>query len=347
MAQDSSRTATPSDAKEFFRQATRVNGLTGAGLQPWHIRVSFKNIDQDGGPAGQGTYEEFWVSPTKFKRIFSGDGFDQTTYGTEKGPVQTGDSLQPPWSFETLRYEFVRPLPQEDRLDALEFAEYPAAPDARSRCIAMSGPLRVSMSASGVASSSGQGVLGVFCFDAEKPLLQIHKQGTSETGFHDPVLFEGRWLPRDLEVKEKGKVVLSAHLEVFETIEPVNEADFAAPADATRPPIILLGARHEPGQAPVSSGVPANMLVTKVDPVYPPIAHAARVEGTVAMQAVIAKDGHVKELRIVSGPPMLQQAALDAVKQWVFKPALQGGVPVEAMTTVNVQFQIPGLPAKK
>jgi len=89
------------------------------------------------------------------------------------------------------------------------------------------------------------------------------------------------------------------------------------------------------------------MLVTRVDPVYPPIAHAGRVEGTVAMQAVIAKDGHVKELRIVSGPPMLQQAALDAVKQWVFKPALQGGVPVEAMTTVNVQFQIPGLPAKK
>jgi len=70
------------------------------------------------------------------------------------------------------------------------------------------------------------------------------------------------------------------------------------------------------------------------------------VQGTVVLQAVVGKGGQVSELRILSGPPMLQQAALDAVKQWVYRPYLLNGSPVEVMTTVNVVFQIPDLPAK-
>jgi len=75
-------------------------------------------------------------------------------------------------------------------------------------------------------------------------------------------------------------------------------------------------------------------------PIYPAIARAARVEGTVVLQAVISKAGTIENLRVASGPAMLQQAALDAVKQWRYRPYLLNGQPVEVETTINVVFTL-------
>jgi protein TonB len=76
----------------------------------------------------------------------------------------------------------------------------------------------------------------------------------------------------------------------------------------------------------------------RTTPAYPPIAKAARVSGTVVLQATIGRDGTVENLRVVSGPAMLQQAALDAVRQWRYRPYLVSNEPVEVETTVNVIF---------
>jgi protein TonB len=73
-------------------------------------------------------------------------------------------------------------------------------------------------------------------------------------------------------------------------------------------------------------------------PVYPPIARAARIEGTVRLEATISKAGKIENLRVISGQPMLQQAALDAVKNWLYRPYLLDGQPVEVQTTVDVIF---------
>ena len=77
-------------------------------------------------------------------------------------------------------------------------------------------------------------------------------------------------------------------------------------------------------------------------PQYPAIAKAARIQGTVVLQATISKAGAITNLRVVSGPPMLQQAALDAVRSWRYKPYLLNGDPVEVETTVNVVFNLGG-----
>lgn len=97
-----------------------------------------------------------------------------------------------------------------------------------------------------------------------------------------------------------------------------------------------------PKQAPVrvSSSVAAGRLVGKTLPVYPRIAVAARMEGTVVLQATISRAGTIENLRVISGPAMLQQAALDAVKQWRYQPFLLDGEPVEVETTVNVVFNL-------
>ena len=97
-----------------------------------------------------------------------------------------------------------------------------------------------------------------------------------------------------------------------------------------------------PKKVNISAGVAVGMLIQKTTPSYPPIAKAARVSGTVVLQATISKGGTIENLRVVSGPAMLQQAAMDAVKTWRYRPYLLNNEPVEVETTVNVIFTLGG-----
>lgn len=90
----------------------------------------------------------------------------------------------------------------------------------------------------------------------------------------------------------------------------------------------------------VSSGVAQAQLTRKVNPQYPPEAFQSRVHGTVVLQAVIGKDGAVKTVKVVSGPPMLVKSATEAVKQWRYKPFTLNGEAVEADTQINVNFSM-------
>jgi len=97
-----------------------------------------------------------------------------------------------------------------------------------------------------------------------------------------------------------------------------------------------------PQRVRVSQGVSQGLLVRRVQPNYPPLARQARIQGTVVLHAVIAKDGSIENLTLVSGHPMLAPAAIDAVKQWKYKPYLLNGEPVEVDTEVLVNFTLSG-----
>ncbi len=97
-----------------------------------------------------------------------------------------------------------------------------------------------------------------------------------------------------------------------------------------------------PQKVRVSQGVSEGLLLHKVTPNYPPLAKQARIQGSVVLQATIGKDGSIQNLRILSGHPMLTQSALDAVKQWKYKPYLLNGEAVEVETTVQVNFTLSG-----
>jgi protein TonB len=97
-----------------------------------------------------------------------------------------------------------------------------------------------------------------------------------------------------------------------------------------------------PQRVRVSQGVSQGLLLHQVKPSYPPLARQARIQGTVVLQAVIGKDGNIQNLKVVSGHPMLAPAALEAVKQWKYKPYYLNGEPVEVDTTINVNFTLAG-----
>ena len=94
-----------------------------------------------------------------------------------------------------------------------------------------------------------------------------------------------------------------------------------------------------PQKVKVSSGVAQGMLVHRVTPEYPSQARQQGIQGTVVLQAVIGKDGAVKNVRALSGNSLLRQAAIDAVKQWKYKPYSLNGEPVEADTQIDVKFK--------
>jgi protein TonB len=90
----------------------------------------------------------------------------------------------------------------------------------------------------------------------------------------------------------------------------------------------------------ISTGVMEGMLLYKVLPTYSPMALAMRASGRVELQATISRGGTIENLRVTSGPPVLQQSAIDAVKQWRYRPYLLNGEPVEVETTIYVDFKL-------
>ena len=90
----------------------------------------------------------------------------------------------------------------------------------------------------------------------------------------------------------------------------------------------------------VTSDVQAAKLIRKVIPVYPRLAIAAHISGTVRLIGVVARDGTVQQIRVVSGPSLLVEAALDAVRQWVYRPTMLNGKPVEVIAPIDVIFTL-------
>ena len=94
------------------------------------------------------------------------------------------------------------------------------------------------------------------------------------------------------------------------------------------------------GPLRVGGNVQAAKIINRVQPVYPPLARQTRISGTVRLHAIISKDGTIQQLEVVSGHPLLQQSALDAVRQWRYQPTLLNGEPVEVDTTIDVIFSL-------
>lgn len=97
-----------------------------------------------------------------------------------------------------------------------------------------------------------------------------------------------------------------------------------------------------PQRVRVSQGVSTGLLIKKVQPNYPPLARQARIQGTVVLQAEISKEGTIQNLQLISGHPMLAPSAIEAVKQWRYKPYLLNGEPVAVETQVVVNFTLSG-----
>jgi protein TonB len=119
----------------------------------------------------------------------------------------------------------------------------------------------------------------------------------------------------------------------------------ATPGSGAPPPNLVSGAVNAPKPVlqalNISQGVSQGLLIKKVQPTYPRNALTMHVEGTVLLIATIAPSGSISAVKVLSGEPLLTKAAVDAVKQWKYKPYMLNGEPVEIQTQVTVDFKLP------
>jgi protein TonB len=114
----------------------------------------------------------------------------------------------------------------------------------------------------------------------------------------------------------------------------------SVPSAAPPPPPPPKEVRKEVQRIKIGGAVQQAKLIRQPKPVYPPLAKQARISGTVHLSAIIAKDGTIQKLEVISGHPLLVPSALEAVKQWVYQPTLLNGEPVEVQTTIDVNFTL-------
>ncbi len=119
-----------------------------------------------------------------------------------------------------------------------------------------------------------------------------------------------------------------------------NGKPVAVPAIFDFAHVKATGPQNQSGVINVGAAIASSNLIGGPAPIYPREAKAARIQGTVTLQVRIGKDGHVIEAIVLSGPPLLSDAAVEAVKQWLYRPTLLNGQPVEISTQVDVNFTL-------
>jgi protein TonB len=168
----------------------------------------------------------------------------------------------------------------------------------------------------------------------------VHIVSEIDQGLHAPTK-----IPKDIKmIKEDAPPPSSVGVAGMSGMGSGSSTGVAGMANlglASPPPVVQRVVKPA-GPQRVSSGVVQGLAISQPQPVYPPIAKAAHVQGVVVLHAIISKTGTIENLNVISGPPMLTGAAVDAVKRWRYKPYLLSGEPTEVETTINVNFTFSG-----
>ena len=162
---------------------------------------------------------------------------------------------------------------------------------------------------------------------SSNPAVDDQSESTPEPA---PIMVKGGKMVKESKVSEAPAPSMIGMATPETTAPPANLVPSAPPS--LRPTLSTL---H------VSQGVSTGLLIKKVAPSYPPNALRMQVEGNVELMATISKVGNISNIKIVSGDAQLSKAAVDAVKQWKYKPYLLNGEPVEIQTQVTIKFKLP------
>jgi len=143
----------------------------------------------------------------------------------------------------------------------------------------------------------------------------------------------------------KGGDIPAVHTKPAAADAPAPSMIGLAAPGSSAPPLNLVGNGNEPKPVlqtlHISQGVSQGLLIKKVQPVYPRNALTMHMEGAVELTATVSKTGAITAVKVVSGEQLLTKAAVDAVKQWKYKPYLLNGEPVEIQTQVTINFKLP------
>ena len=293
------------DLMNWIQSKSALNGLEPTGLRPWHIVVHFDEYDEDGDNVHSGEYEEYWTGPTKYKRIYKSDNFNQTDFATDTGLYREGDQQWPNATQSKVRAEIIDPFFYAVSLDGFHGRnEERSFEGYKLQCVV-------------IEKSSGNSDPVQYCFEPGGSVLRYDRgSGWYQTVYNRIVQFQGRNLSQEVEVTNGGKAYLKLRVDKIESISAVNESDFIPPSDAIGP----MGDRI------------SNVEMTPTNTNFPewPASMMGR-HFTVEVEIIIGKDGHVLSAHGVSGPPDAYKVCEDALRKWIYRPFIVLDKPVEVV----------------
>jgi TonB family protein len=323
---------TPRDLAGILTTAQRANGLAGPNVRPWHIKVKYQVYDSDGRPKISGTYEEYWVSPKKYRRSYTSAGVVQIEVATDHGLYHSGKPGWPSGTETRVRTDLVRPMPTEIDLHHVVLSRHEwSLGQTELGCISLS-PKKSNVTVH-VFGYPDWEVYQRYCFGQSDAVLHFKSQGGGEfdTYYDNITPFQAHYVARDVRVVNEHRTLLTIHVESLESLSTINEADFVPPPGAIGP----VG-----GTITVDSATLHDHILKSTPPNYPKSAKRKKVQGIVIVRATIGKDGHVVAAEALSGPLMLRQAAVACVRNWKYRPFLILGEPVQVESKIEFSFAL-------
>jgi TonB family protein len=335
LAQNDALKSLPKDPKAILDFVAPFYVYDAENARPWHLSYHYRLLDDQANSSGEGKVE-FWWSTNKSSRI----------------TWTKGNSVSSEWHTadgKTLKSVTGNDITgMEHRLSSAVLFSLPNAQDyetgeMRLKLVTLKNsgnetPCVALVSSKTVAnfdSNTLNGVGTAYCFDSQAPVLVSTLMNHTITNDYSHIRkFQNHNIAGHIDITYAGEKKLEAELESSTEIKP-DDAAFTPSPDA-----------KEPDQLPKPIAIRSKILtepvlVEKVEPVYPLAAKSRHITGTVVIKAVIGKDGRVKNAEIASSPdPSLSSAALDAVRQWRYRPHMLNGEPVEVPTRINLTFSL-------
>lgn len=327
----------PADPAALLQLASQVNGLHGSDLKPWHARATWQTLDDQKQVKDQGTWEEWWAAEKKYKITWKSATVDRTFYGTDHGRYFAQRTDGTSWQFATVERLIQTPVIASDFAAPMKTT--------RQAFDMQQGNVPMHCAVQAPLQSDGQPVMVFdqnrkshpmefrYCFSGDLPAVRAERVSDGgQTVFNSMIRFQGQYLAQRVRSVGAGGTETDISLDLVEPIGTVADADFVPPPDAQLEPVVK--------KIALSSALAQGLRIGGNPLRYPQKALAERLQGTVVLTATISTQGAIADLSVVSGPPELRSAALEAVRTWKYKPYLLNGQPVEVETQINVIFSL-------
>ena len=316
----------PENPDSAMAQARQMNGFDESGAKSWHIRAKYEVYDTDGDNVDSGVYEEIWKGPKRYRRSYTGPDFTQTDYASAKGLYRSGNQEWLKGPVGMVRRLVVEPFdylgsdPQTSlkrkirNFNQMHFV-----------CLVKANSTMQIIRAREMEAYPQD------CLDPDKPILRMALRPGVSQGviWNNTALFQGRFVARDIKFSQFGKVMLTIHLELIEEVAAEGDEPFVPAAEAKGP---LVGR--------IQGDMSMTNVLNAARPVYPAVAQEHHVQGKVTMQVTVGKDGSVIDVKVLSGPSLLQDAAVEAARKWRFEPMRVMGDAVEMDLKLEIGFNL-------
>ncbi len=297
------------EAVKVLGDLSAANGVDLKPSTPWHVQLAYDEFDEDGDNVHSGTIDEYYLSPTKYRRVIKTDELSQIEVGTGSDLYRSGVQDWPAKATLQAIDESLTPLYQaaqnvDGSPDKLDWS----VGNTKLECVALRNGR--------VLSDNG---LQKFCYEPGTTILRYtHGQGWDETVYNSVFRFENRYVAHEIEVTHGGKPYLKIQLAKLEPAQ--SDSALLSPPPGSPGPLT----------GPVE--VPPFLLVRK--PAQLSFPHFPRgIHGKVTVKFTINKEGIVTSAQAIDGPEELRQTAEEQTRKSQFQPFLILGKPVEVVST--------------